>query len=117
MKKRNINSKKEKVTLESLSNNIDNLAMAVGKGFAHVDDRLNKFEDGYNNLENRFDNLEKTMKVGFIEVNEKLTSIDKRLTVVEDTLPPIINMQTVQSHEIRELNMRVDKIEKKLSGK
>ena len=109
--------KKEKVTLESLSTSIDNLAMAVGKGFERVDEKFGNLENRFDGLETNLNDFKNTTKYNFIEVNDKLTSLDKRLTVVEVTLPPIVNIQTVQSHEIRELNMRVGKIEKKLAEK
>src|ERR1035437_6569708 len=119
MKKGNKKIKGKKVT-------IDQLAVMVSKGFFSMEKRIDgveeKFENRFTGLDSKMEGLDKRMdrqetgtKFGFSEVNEKLTSVEQRLGKVEDALQPIIMTQKFTTIEIRKLNIRVTKIEHKIS--
>jgi len=60
----------KKITLKVISDSIDKLAISTGKGFAEVDRRI--------------DGLEVTMNHRFDEIGGRLTSVERRITILEE---------------------------------
>ena len=76
---------------------IEDLAMRVEHGFKVADNNLEKLATMVNNgfidqekrTDDKINKLDGTMEHGFAEVSSRLTSVEKRLSRVEDILEPV----------------------------
>jgi hypothetical protein len=78
-----------KITLETIADSIDKLAISTGKGFEdlerRMDERFNKVDDRFDGTDRRIDGLEVTMNHRFDEVGSRLTSVERRTTILESS--------------------------------
>ena len=99
---------KEK-TIDDVFEAIEQLAITTKKGFDGVDERFNTIDERFNDVDVRFNIIEKNL----FAIDSKIESIDKRLESIEQTLGPLVQVSGAMQHEIRELNLRVSKLEHK----
>ena len=107
MKKQN---KKNKVTLLTIAESIDTLAVATKKGF----DEVFKFRDEMFEFVDEMTEFKKKTEITLFNIDSKLETIDKRLDKIEKVLEPLILTSTLITREIRGLDIRVARLEQNL---
>ncbi|MFZ2832198.1 MAG: hypothetical protein WAZ40_03535 [Minisyncoccia bacterium] len=68
---------KKNVTIEDLSNTIDNLAIMVARGFEGIDKRFDKVEDRLGEVEERLERVEEnlnTTRMDVLGIGDKFVS-------------------------------------------
>ena len=104
------NKSNKKVSLESVAESIDNLAVITKRGFDNVHDELKEFKGEMHDFRNKTD-------ATLFTLSSKANQTNDRLEVIEKTLGPLVHVFSVVQKEIRSLNTRVDRLEKIISHK
>ena len=103
--------KSKKATLEDINYSIENLAVAVKVGFDEVDKRFNEVDKRFDEVDKRFEKTDQQL----FEIDSKAERIDHRLKEVEKALAPLVFSYGIFQKEIKNLNFRIEKLERKAS--
>lgn len=71
----------KKVTLKTIAESIDKLAISTGKGFEDLESRM---DEKFNKVDTRFDVLEKSINSRFWEVNNGLGGLQDKVANIEN---------------------------------
>ena len=97
-----------KITLKSISESINDLALAAAKGFESVDKRFESIDKHFESVDKRFDNLESKMKNVEKTLSAQIVGLDNK---IDD-----LNFHKVRD-EVYVLTQRVAKVETKVRTK
>lgn len=100
---------KNKVTLSTIAESIDTLAVATKNGF----DEVFKFRDGMYEFVDEMTDFKKKTEATLFNIDSKLETVDKRLDKIEKIIEPLMLASTLMTREIRGLDMRVARLEQK----
>ncbi len=109
--------KKRDVTLNEVAATLDNLAIMVHKGFVAQDKNLHDFKKEMYEFRDEMYEFKQKTELNFMTLDSKIESVDRRLQKVEESLEPILLTYGVFSREIRDLNSRMVRLEKKVGVK
>ncbi len=104
---------KKNISLDDLGGMIESLAVSTAKGFARVDGRFEEVDRRFDQIDRKFSKIEGDM----FNLDTKVQAIDTRLRNVEKALEPITLSYGVFSREIRDMNLRISNLEKKVGIK
>lgn len=99
---------------------IDDLAVMVASGFSRVDERFEQVDQRFEQVDMRFDQIDKRfdkVEKYIFNLDSKVQTIDTRLKNVEKALEPLTLSYNVFSREIRDMNLRISNLEKKIGIK
>lgn len=100
---------KNKVTLSTIAESIDILAVSTKKGF----DEVFKFRDEMYEFIDEMTEFKKKTETTLFNIDSKLETVDKRLDKIEKVLEPLMLTSTLMTREIRGLDIRVARLEQK----
>jgi hypothetical protein len=93
----------KKITLESIVNSINDLAIATAKGFANVDKRFESIDERFDGIDVRIDNIDVRIDNMRKDLGGRIDSLDAKIG-------------DLNFHKVRDdmffLTKRVDKLEK-----
>ena len=93
---------------KKIDEKIDQLALAVAKGFNEVDERFNEVDERFNEVDERFNEVDER----FDKVDEKFGNVNARLDIIETDVKDI-KQKMVLSERHNDLKTRVDLLEEK----
>lgn len=95
-----VNSLNKSIPLK-VNKSIEDFAVAVGKGFAGVDERFDKMDERMDRMDERFDRMEL-----------KLDSLERRIFAIEDLLTEHRNILNEHGKDIKEIKETLKIIKK-----
>lgn len=100
------------VLAKSVDIKIDDLAIAVKNGF---DRTVSK--DEFNGFKTEMYDFKRKSEGHFLDLICRMDSVEKRLDAIEQVLGPLLQVSSILQSEIREINTRVDHLERKVGIK
>lgn len=104
---------KKTVIKETTTND---LAVMVAKGFSSMDRKFDAIDKRFEAIDSRFDEIDKRferLETIVFKIDTKVNDIDKRLKKVEEAIETLLLGYSIARNEIKELNARIFRLEKK----
>jgi predicted nuclease with TOPRIM domain len=92
----------KKATFASIEKSIDGLAVIAKKGFDETNEKLDDLVE-----------FKKNAELTLYNMDRKLHTVDQRLDAIEKTLGPLVHVSGFMQKEIRNLNVRISRLEHK----
>jgi predicted nuclease with TOPRIM domain len=103
--------------------NISDLAIMVANGFSEMDKKFKAMDEKFYKMDERFDaiddrldstdsKLEKLVNVVY-GINDTVIDMNGRLKKLEEVIEPLMMGFRITQKEIQDINLRVDRIERK----
>lgn len=98
---------------------IDDLAVMIKKGFDQTvsRDEFGDFKKEMHGFKIEMLDFKRKSEECFLDLISRMDSVEKRLNAIENVLGPLLQVSSVLQNEIREINMRVDQLERKVESR